>query len=83
MLVDLPVVLLLDFPVADEDFDEPALALVPELLEEEPDLPEALRPEVEEDPEDMLLGFPVLPALPLWAPPDIIEAEEASMLLPG
>ena len=72
---------MLDFPVVV--LEEPALALVPELLEEEPDLPEALRPEVEEEPEDMLLGFPVLPAVLLCAPPDIIDAEDASMLLPG
>ena len=77
--------LVLDFP--DVVFDEPAFALVPVLPEEEPVLPDALRLEEEEEPEDlspdMLLGFPVLPAVLFCAPPDIMEAEEAAMLLPG
>lgn len=64
------------------DLLEPALALVPEVPVEAPDLLEALRlePEADEEPEDMLLPLAELLPLRPCEPAAIIEA---FMLLPG
>ena len=77
MLVDFPVVLVLDLPVADLEVDEPALALEPVLLDDVPALLVAFlfEPEEPEVPEDMLPE-------PDW-PIELAAFIEADMLLPG
>ena len=87
--VDFPVALVLDFPVAVLEL--PAFALVPVVPDAEAVLlPEVLRLEPEavllpepEEPEALGDLLPELLAEPLCAAPDIIEAEDASILLPG
>ena len=81
---DFPVVLLLLPALEVLLLPAPALALAPVAEEavEEPDLLAELLPEPDEDPEEPEL-LPVLPVLRPCEPPDIIDSEEADMLLPG